>query len=228
MEIKEGKIIDVRQDGATIFVPIENWNRFVLRQYDAVQVGFPDGRTITPSQRKKAYACIRDIAEWIGDTVDNVKPLMKLEFVQTRLEALQKEIFSLSSCDVTTAKEFITYLIDFMIDHEVPSRIPLYELSEDLERFTYTCLMKKTCCVCGETNADMHHVQSLGMGRDRDEAYQIGMEVISLCRKCHTIAHTKGNSWITKDLILKPIPLTSEIGKIYGYSKKSLGAGIDN
>ena len=222
MEILDGKIVDAGPNGLTILVPISNWERVCLRRYDAVQVGLPDGRTISPEQRKKAHACLADIADWVGDTPEYIKRLMKLEFIQKRLQALEKEIFSLSDCDVTTAREFITYLIDFMVEHAVPSKVPLYELCEDIQRYVYACLINKQCAVCGARRVDLHHFDAIGMGHDRTEVYQIGMRVISLCRIHHSEAHSKGRTWLTDDLHLTPIPLTKEIGKRYGLTKKNL------
>ncbi len=223
MEILDGKIVDMGPKGLTVLVPITNWERVCLRRYDAVQVGLPDGRTISPEQRKKAHACIGEIAEWVGDTPEYIKRLMKLEFITIRLQALEKEIFSLSDCDVTTAREFISYLIDFMVEHGVPSKIPLYELCEDIERYVYVCLMHKQCAVCGAQRVDLHHFDQIGMGRNRDDVMQIGMRVISLCRSCHGKAHDKGKAWLTEDLHLTPIPMTDEIAKKYKLTKKNRG-----
>lgn len=223
MEIVKGSIVEETEHGLTIFAPYQNIDRAILREYREVQVGLPDGRRISPEQRRKSYALMAEIAEWMGEVPEFVKRLMKLKFVAEQLQALQKQIFSLSDCDVTTAKEFINYLIDFMIEHEVPSRTPLYELCEDIQRYVYACLMRKVCVVCGK-KADLHHFDQIGMGRDRDEVYQIGMRVIPLCREHHTVAHTKGRSWLTNDMHLVPIPLTVEIGKKYKLSKKNLGS----
>ena len=90
------------------------------------------------------------------------------------------------------------------------------------ERYVYQCLMHKQCVVCGKRKADLHHVERVGMGRNRDEIFQIGMEVISLCRECHMKAHSKGDSWLSEDIHLSPIPLTVEIGKVYKLTKKNL------
>ena len=186
-------------------------------------MGLPDGRTISPEQRRKAHACMGDIAEWVGDTPEYIKRLMKLEFIQTRLQALEKSIFSLSDCDVTTAREFITYLIDFMIEHAVPSKVPLYEMCEDIGKYVYACLMHKRCAVCGAQKADLHHFDPIGMGRDRNEVPQIGMRVISLCRLHHNEAHSKGRSWLIDDLHLEAIPMDDAIAKKYKLSKKNRG-----
>lgn len=221
MEIITGKIIGISERGMTIAANYDNIDRAVLRKYDAVQIGLPDGRTISPEQRRKAHALIGEIAEWQGDLPEFVKRLMKIEFITSRLQALEKTMFSLADCDVTTAREFITYLIDFMLEYDVPSRVPLAELCDDIQRYVYACLMRKKCAVCGNAG-ELHHFAAIGMGSDRATVYQVGMPVISLCRECHTKAHTKGKSWLTGDMHLVAIPLTEEIGKKYKLTKKNL------
>ena len=54
MEIVSGRIVEVRQDGFTVAVPYGNIDRMLTRRYDEVQIGLPDGRSITPEQRRKA------------------------------------------------------------------------------------------------------------------------------------------------------------------------------
>lgn len=224
MEILTGKLLDAGPDGLLIRVPYDNWERACLRQYDEVQVGLPDGRTISPEQRRKAHACIGDISEWSGFAPPDMKRLMKLDFVTKQLQALEKELFSLSDCDVTTAREFISFLIDFMIEHAIPSKAPLYEQCEDINRYVYACLMHKQCAVCGKKPVDLHHADEyIGMGRNRDEINQIGMPVISLCRLCHNKAHDLGREWLTEDLHLTAIPLTDEIARKYKLTKKNRG-----
>lgn len=224
MELLTGKITDITPNGIiTIKAQYDNIDRLILRQYDTVEIGLPDGRTITPEQRRKAYALMGEIAEWMGEIPEYVKRLMKMEFIVNRLQGLTKELFSLSNCDVTTAREFITYLIDFMIEHEVPSKTPLHELCEDIEKYVYACLKRKICAVCGTPHADLHHYDTIGAQGKRERVCQIGMRVISLCRQCHSYTHTKGRKWLTDDKHLIPIPMTAEIGKVYKLTKKQLG-----
>lgn len=221
MEIVEGKIIQHKDGGFIVAVPYTNIDRAVLRHYSSVQVGLPDGRSISPDQRKKAYALMNEIAEWMGDLPEYVKRLMKMEFMINRMQALQKQMFSLSDCDVTTAREFITYLIDFIIAHDVPTQKPLYELCDDIDKYVYACLIHKKCAVCGAAG-ELHHVEAIGMGRDRDGVYQIGMPVISLCRIHHSESHTIGQQAFMKKYWLQPVELTKEIGKKYKLTKRNL------
>jgi hypothetical protein len=223
MEIVKAKITDIDQNGITIFAPYQNVDRAILRQYNEVQVGLPDGRYISPEQRRKAYALMNEIAEWMGELPEFVKRLMKIEFVTNRLQALHKQIFSLADCDMTTAREFITFLIDFILEHDIPVSVPLYQLSDDIGRYVYACLMRKKCAICGKKPELHHHEDKVGMGRDRTEILHIDMRVLPLCPEHHTEAHSVSVKAFNEKYHMFGIPLTVEIGKKYGLSKKNLG-----
>lgn len=223
MEIVEGQIIEETEYGYTVYVPYRNHERALLRRFERVLVGLVDGRTISPDQRRKAYAIMGEISAWLAEVPEFVKRQLKLEFMVDRIERLSGMIFSLSDCDMTLAREFITYLIDFCIEHEIPTKEPLFALCEDIEKYVYQCLMRKQCAVCGKRRADLHHYDQVGMGNDRNEIVHVGMRVISLCREHHTTAHANGKTWITEEMHLRPIDLTPEIGKVYGMTKKQLG-----
>ena len=215
-EIVEGKITDWRDDGGVIIraaVPLID--RAIMRKYDKVLVEFADGRRTTPEQRKKAYALMGEISEWIGDLPEYVKKLMKMEFVVNHLQSLQKEMFSLSDCDMTTARLFISFLIDFMLEHQIPSRVPLYELCEDIQKYVYACLLNKACAVCGK-KADVHHLHG---SRDKGglqwrQKDQTGAEVLPLCREHHSSCHN-GEVEFLERYHLQGVTMTREIAKVY-------------
>lgn len=219
MEIAEGRIINVGADGITIRVPYNDWERFEHRKYEVCQVALKDGRTITPDQRRKSYALLREIAEWMGDVPAYVKQLMKLKFIYEQMETLDKKVFSLSDVDETTAREFISYLIDFIIEHEIPTRRPLYLEAEDITRYVYSCLMHKRCAVCGK-KADLHHVDAVGMGRDRTDMDHIGLRCLPLCRDHHEEFHIIGNPVALDKYHLVPVKIDSEIVKKYKLGRK--------
>lgn len=217
MEIVGGKITRMETDGRVVIeAGLPSIDRAIIRKYDKVLVGLPDGRRISPEQRRKCYALMNEIAEWIGDLPEYVKKLMKMEFVVNHLQGMQKEMFSLSDTDVTTARLFITFLIDFMIEHQVPSKTPLYELCEDIQKYVYACLMHKACAVCGK-RADVHHLHGSRVGhgglkwRQKD---QTGAVVISLCREHHGAAHQDEEGFLAK-FHLQGVTMTKEIAKVY-------------
>ena len=79
MEIIQGKIKDIGEDGITIFAPYLDYRKACDRKYETVEIGLNDGRKITPEQRKKAYAIMNDISEWCGELPEYIKRLMKME-----------------------------------------------------------------------------------------------------------------------------------------------------
>ena len=217
MEVIRGRIEDYGADGSVyIRAIIPDIGRACLRKYDEVQVGLPDGRRITPEQRRKAYALMNEIAEWMGDIPEYVKRLMKIEFMVSRMQAIKKEVFSLSDCDVTTAKDFITYLIDFIIEHDVPTRTPLIELCDDINRYVYACLMHKKCAVCGK-HANLHHCEGgvIGMGNNRNKVDHIGRPALPLCNEHHNIIHQMGQADFISRYHLVTIPIDKKIAKVY-------------
>lgn len=219
MEITTGKIVDVVDGGLVVFVPYGDMEKIIRRQYNEVQVGLPDGRRISPEQRRKAYALMGEIAEAVGYEKDEIKDVMKHDFVSNHLQQLEKELFSLSDCDVTTAKEYISYLIDFILRNDIPTHVPLIELADDIDRYVYACLMRKKCCICGQ-KADFHHVDAVGMGNDRDEVQHIGRKCLPLCRAHHVEIHTIGTTEFCNRYHIRPQIRDEKIAKVYRLRSK--------
>ena len=122
-----GQITDISEEGITIKASLPSLSRAILRQYKTVEIILPDGRTISPEQRRKCYALLGEIAEFVDgirneETVEEQKRLLKIEFMLRRMEATERRMFSLADCDVTTAREFITFLVDFIISNDIPTK----------------------------------------------------------------------------------------------------------
>jgi len=221
-EVMDGNVVSYKDDGFLIYVPYGNRDRALLRRYKQVRVGFIDSRTITDIQRRKAYALMYEISCFVGETPEQTKDREKWTFILKRLEAIEVQFFSLANCSVTLARKYITFLIDVIIENNMPTKKRLYELSDDLEHYMWACLVNRKCAVCGTTYADLHHADRVGMGRNRDEIFQLGMGVQSLCRIHHSECHAIGQDEFDKQYHFVTVPLTPEIGKIYGLTKKNL------
>lgn len=214
MEIVQGRITGVTPEGLTVFVPYRNTERYIQRAYDQVQVGLPDGRTISPEQRRKAYALLREIAQWSGDYLERVKASTKHDFMRDHLQGLCRELFSLSSCDMTTAREYIDYLTELVLVYDVPTRVPLLQLCEDIPRYVYACLMHKKCAVCGKA-CELHHVDRVGMGSGRRRMDHMGLRCLPLCREHHREAHDHGDAALMQKYHLEPIRIDEKIAHAY-------------
>lgn len=200
-----GEIVGVDETGiATIKAAIPDLNRAIIRKYKTVQITFDDGRKISCTQRRKCYALLGEIAEYTdgirtAETVDEQKRLLKMEFMLKRMEATERRMFSLSDCDMSTAREFITYLIDFIIANDIPTRVPLIDNCDDIAAYMYACTYHRKCAVCGKA-ADIHHCEGsrIGAGVDRTKVHQLGREVLPLCRVHHTECHSDEAGFIKK------------------------------
>lgn len=188
--VNQGNLIGFSGENLVIKPDIDLKDEIKSLQIKRVEIRFDDGRTITSDQRKKTYAIIGEISRWSGYFPEEAKEWLKFYF--TAIYG-QLECFSLSDCSVTTAREFISYLIDFCLRHDVPCRDSLKDLTDDIGRYLYSCLVNKRCCICGKP-ADFHHCEGsrVGMGRDRTEVPLLGVDGMALCREHHTECHTIG------------------------------------
>lgn len=214
MEIINGKIVGWERGYLIIRAPYDNAERFIRREYEEVEIGLRDGRRITPEQRRKAYALMGEISEWSGTEPEEIKEVLKYEFRKKIVRSLEKDLFSLSNCDVTTAREFINYLINFILRNDVPTHVPLGDLADDIDKYVYACLIHKKCAVCG-AKAELHHIDQVGMGNDRTKVEHLGRRCLPLCRKHHDEIHTMGCERFLQYHHLKPGVIDEKIVKVY-------------
>lgn len=218
-EIINGKIIGVAVEGAIDFrASYDNWERYCTREYDEVRIELLDSRPASNQQKAKAHILMKEIADFTGETKGRMELVLKRLFNNEARESLIKDDFSLATIDMTTAKDFITWLVDFCIEFEVPLSKSLLELCEDIERYEYQCLMHKTCLICGK-HADLHHCEgsTVGMGGNRETMIHEGLEAMPLCREHHQECHQIGQkSFNDKYHLPSGYILTAELCKKYG------------
>lgn len=184
------------------------------KQVRTVEVRLIDCRTITAEQRRKIYAVIRDISEWNGDDPEWLKVQFKFMFSGDNGIGY----FSLSNCEKTVATEFISYLIDFCFYQEIPTRDTLLNLTDDIGKYLYSCLENRKCAVCNKPG-EVHHVNRIGMGRDREQIVHEGLKAICLCRQHHIKAHEDENK-LFKDNHIYGIKLDKYLCEVLNLRKK--------
>lgn len=208
----------VADNGEEIFLRVRKPQEWKPKE---ILVELDDGNQITSAQRRKVYVLLNCISEHTGYTpLETIKEMLKLYYLAWTGRILN--IFSLSDCSKETASGFITFLIDFCLSNGVACNEPLQSLCDDLSAYIYSCLMNKRCACCGN-KADLHHVDTIGMGGDRREMYQIGMRVLPLCRKHHTEAHNIGITAFLSRYHIAPVPLTNKVAGKYRLSRKARG-----
>lgn len=181
---------------------------------DHVRVMWDDNRMITAEQRRKAWALMTEIAAYQGQDKNETYAEQKTAFTLKHLETLQDGLFRLSTATVSTARAFITMLIDLIIENGIPTREPLTALCEDIEKYVYACAINKRCAVCGK-KAELHHVETVGMGFNRNQINHIGLLCLPLCREHHNEYHNIGGTEFENRYHLVPIPIDEKILKTY-------------
>jgi hypothetical protein len=214
----EGKIRDAGDGYIDIRVPYTT--EYVRQQMDKAIVFLPDGRRHSIDQHGKVWALIGEIALWAGyksHDSSQVNSMLKRDFLLQRFDRLSaaaiKE-FSMSDVDVSTASLYIDWLVDFVLENNIPTKRPVTELCEDVQAAVYSAMMHKRCICCGK-KADLHHVDRVGMGNDRREICHIGMRALPLCREHHQEAHQHGDAALMGKYHLEPVVIDEKIAKKY-------------
>lgn len=199
--------------GCDLRIHIHEDIRYIIenQKIRKAEVVLNDGRTISTDQRKKIYATIRDISNYTGDIPEATKEWMKYGFI----EKTGNRYFSLSDCSVTTAKDFINYLMDFCLYNGIILTESGLKRTDDINTYLIQCICHKKCCICGKM-ADIHHIDAIGMGNDRSHYDDSGNEIIALCRHHHNQAHEIGRYRFM------------EMYKVYGIKKFDVISPEDN
>lgn len=205
-----GYIQDIQADHITIVAPCTDYQRLLRQGITECEVRLDDGRRISADQRKKIYATLRDIGDYTFHTTEELKDHFKADFIAKT----GGPWFSLRDVDMTTAREFLEHLIEFCVEWDIPTKDSLLDRSPDVARYVYCCLMNKKCCISGK-KAELHHVDAVGMGRDRREIVHLGYRVIPLSRQYHTEAHTIGQKSFEEKYHVFGIKLTKELCRLW-------------
>lgn len=215
----KGKIIDLKEDGTAIIQAQLSLARLIHQETTECYVEPIDRRPLSDKQRRMCYALIHAISEWSGQESEDLKEYFKISFMTENVDTLADKIFSLSNAPMSLVAAFQRFLIKFIISNDVPTKRPLLEYVDDIDDYVYMCLIHKKCAVCGK-KADLHHIDTVGMGNDRTQIQHEGRKAITLCREHHTEYHTIGKSeFLEKYHLNGGIKIDRTILKIYGLKR---------
>jgi hypothetical protein len=211
---------DERRGELLIRAPYDDWFTMTKRQFKECLVQPIDSRPLSDKQRRMCYSLLRAISDETGMGLDPTKNYMKLKFLAEDLEETADKIFSLSNAPMSLVCAFQRFLIHFVLDWDIPCNFSLLEYADDVTDYIYHCLVTKKCCICGKP-ADLHHVERVGMGRNRNEIIHEGMEALPLCREHHQEAHTMPDEeFFGRYHIPGGIVLDKTLCRIYGLKRR--------
>lgn len=206
--MNSGKLIS--RQGKRIVVDLdEELNRNyidLIKSGDSLSVAVEliDERKLSNEQRKLIYALLRDISNYTGYDPQETKQVMKFYF-----EEMTGKSISLSDCSKSDATEFIKMLIAYVIKNHIQLKERYEYLTQD-DYFFYCCVKYRTCCICGKPHADIHHLNAVGMGRNRRHIDHSKHGLCAVCREHHSEAHSIGIENLINKYRIIPVYLNSE------------------
>lgn len=184
---------------------IDRVTKYADGKQPIVEIIIADGREISPEQRKKIYALLGDMAKFTGYDPEDMKIIMKYKY----LEKTGGQFFSLSSCSMTIANEFIEFLIDFALGNRIPFKTEIWDgLPNDFLRSTL-CLKYRQCAICGKEHSDIDHFYAVG-NRSKKVTDHRKFYYECLCREHHNEKHNLGAMSFYQKYHIKPVQLSED------------------
>lgn len=103
----------------------------------------------------------------------------------------------------------------------VPTKDSLLTQTDDIGKYLYLCLENRRCAICNQP-AEVHHVDRVGMGRDREAIVHVGLNAIALCRRHHEEAHRREKA-LFADYHIYGIELDRHLCKVLSLNQKPKG-----
>ena len=107
-----------------------------------IEIVLRDKRLIRADQRKKIYATIRDISIATGNGEEFLKDYFKVKYCFMKGE----QYFSLSNCSITTAREFLNYIMEYVIAEGVPLQVLGLDRTDDIDYYLYLLPQVQKVC----------------------------------------------------------------------------------
>lgn len=161
----------------------------VMGEVLEVNIEVVDKRKISNNQRALIFAICKDIENYTGTESEIV-----------RYSAMEHcNVKSLRMCSVAQANKIISELIDFILINQIPISLKTRnsEAFSFEEKHMYMLILSRTCIITGK-RADIHHIDRIGLGGNRQTMSHIGKRVLPLCREKHNEIHEIGDEAFMK------------------------------
>ena len=203
------------EKGAWFKVHVPGWfaPKKLIQKWMMGGIQLEDGRKLTIGQNKLIHALIGDVAKHY-DYHPLEKKQLKEDLKQQFADACGIEPFSVADLDITTATEFIDYLIEFMLLWDIQMSPKVNAMARSTNNFIYYHIMNGKCVLCQKDKRSigihLHHTNPIGMGRDRKKVDHSQHKFLTLCVDHHIEAHTIGQKTFNERYHLDGIKLSKE------------------
>lgn len=149
-----------------------------------------DTRKARVQQRRLFFALLNDISSYFIVPQDFLKELFYTQY-QFYTAGKQISLANNTRSSVSDANQLLDLVIDFMFSWHVPFKKGYELLPKNAEYYQFECCRHRVCAVCGR-HADIHHIDVVGIGMNRDKLDHSKRHVMALCREHHTEFHQIG------------------------------------
>lgn len=169
-----------------------------------------DPRRLSPKQRALYRALLNDIWNKTGQDTDSIHEVFKEAYKYN----FGRSISTKNNADTSIEQmnELIEIVIDFMFEFGIPFRKGYELLPREEQYFYYQCLKHRKCVICGQ-HADICHVDTVGIGRDRRNIDHSEFRFYAGCRLHHQLEHSMGTKRFLDKFKIIPIKLNDETRK---------------
>lgn len=176
-----------------------------------IELSIVDGRQISMKQRKKIFALLNDIYAHTGQPQEDMRQIFQFYLQMIR----GYELFSLSNCTMSQARELIEIILEWVFLHDIPLNHKTSDLMKEDRKFIYLATVNRKCVICGKPKSHLAHRDAVGMGRNRNKIDHYGHKVLALCSNHHLEQHQMGVDSFDKKYHLENswIKVTSELNK---------------
>lgn len=151
-----------------------------------------DTRKARSQQRRLFFALLNDISEHFVVPAEFLKSMFYTQY-QQYTGGKDISLSEATESSVSDANQLIDLVIDFMFEWRVPFKKGYQLLPRNEEYYLFECCRHRRCMICGQP-ADIHHLDTVGMGMDRRKVDHSKRHVMALCRQHHTEFHKIGAS----------------------------------
>lgn len=173
-----------------------------------VELKIIDKRSMSDKQRRFIFKLCQEVEDNTG--LDKEMFRYQSMIKNTKENEISKA--SLTAYSMQDANKLIDLIIEHFIENEIPLDSKILEDNDFKlnQKHIYIMCLKRKCAICSR-HADLHHVDHVGMGRDRKTISHIGLRMLPLCRVHHTEAHTIGDKTFIECYHLDPIVIDEKL-----------------
>ena len=159
---------EIENSAIVITLPVEKVYPGIKQQLEERLNHFPikviPVKKLSQAQNGLIHVLLKQFGDETGYTLIEIKELMKEQFAIST----DRMDFSTARCDMETANEFISFIIEQALELGINLYIlgkhdkrykHILEIDNITQRYVIACLRKRVCCICGKEHNEYNTIE---------------------------------------------------------------------